>query len=162
MIWEHRNLNNKILFHKKIPIEKLSDDLIPELDFRLYTVFLQQFPNVFFNSGSLRCMETLSNNHTIRNMHFVYYTLKPRLYTINLCCLCNNVKSFFEIILLSVLKFHVLKLIYSEKATKNFESPPIICPMYCQSNNWWRFRKILWPSQNMWTLTILFIRLTWK
>ena len=24
--------------------------------------------------------------------------------------------------------------------------------MYCQSNNWWRFRKILWPSQNIWTL----------
>jgi hypothetical protein len=21
--------------------------------------------------------------------------------------------------------------------------------MYCQSNNWWRFRKILWPSQNI-------------
>ena len=25
--------------------------------------------------------------------------------------------------------------------------------MYCQSNNWWRFRKILWPSQNIWTLS---------
>ena len=25
----------------------------------------------------------------------------------------------------------------------------IICPMYCQSNNWWRFRKFLWPSQNI-------------
>ena len=24
--------------------------------------------------------------------------------------------------------------------------------MYYQSNNWWRFRKILWPSQNIWTL----------
>ena len=21
--------------------------------------------------------------------------------------------------------------------------------MYCQSNNWWRFRKFLWPSQNI-------------
>ena len=45
-----------------------------------------------------------------------------------------------------------LKFIYSEKATKFGKSPPIICPMYCQSNNWWRFRKILWPSQNIWTL----------
>ena len=36
---------------------------------------------------------------------------------------------------------------------ENFEkSPPIICPMYYQSNIWWRFRKILWPSQNIWTL----------
>ena len=24
--------------------------------------------------------------------------------------------------------------------------------MCCQSNNWWRFRRILWPSQNIWTL----------
>ena len=32
------------------------------------------------------------------------------------------------------------------------KSPPLICPMYCQSNNWWRSRKILWPSQNIWTL----------
>ena len=27
--------------------------------------------------------------------------------------------------------------------------------MYCQSNNWWRFCKVLWPSQNIWTLCIL-------
>ena len=26
---------------------------------------------------------------------------------------------------------------------------------YCQSNNWWRFRKIMWPSKNIWTLTPL-------
>ena len=24
--------------------------------------------------------------------------------------------------------------------------------MYYQSNNWWRFLKTLWPSQNIWTL----------
>ena len=34
------------------------------------------------------------------------------------------------------------------------KSLPIICPMYCQSNNWWRFRKILWPSHNIWTLQV--------
>ena len=28
----------------------------------------------------------------------------------------------------------------------------LLGPVYCQSNNWWRFRKILWPSQNIWTL----------
>ena len=27
--------------------------------------------------------------------------------------------------------------------------------MYCQSNNWWRFPKILWPSQNIWTLAAI-------
>ena len=26
------------------------------------------------------------------------------------------------------------------------------CPMQCQSKVRWRFRKILWPSQNIWTL----------
>ena len=36
---------------------------------------------------------------------------------------------------------------------QNFaKSPPIFCPMYCQSNNWQRFHKILWPSQNIGTL----------
>ena len=36
---------------------------------------------------------------------------------------------------------------------QNFaKSPPIICPMYCESKNWWGFRKFLWPSQNIWTL----------
>ena len=30
--------------------------------------------------------------------------------------------------------------------------PQVICPIYCQSDNWWRFRKILWPFQNVWTL----------
>ena len=29
--------------------------------------------------------------------------------------------------------------------------------MYCQSNNWWRCRKILRPSQNIWTLTKILI-----
>ena len=32
--------------------------------------------------------------------------------------------------------------------------------MYCQSNNWWRFRKILWPSQNIWNLKLMFSNLT--
>ena len=42
-----------------------------------------------------------------------------------------------------------LKFIYSEKATQFCE---ILCPMLCQSKVRWRFRKILWPSQNIWTL----------
>ena len=44
---------------------------------------------------------------------------------------------------------------------QNFaKSPPIICLIYCQSNNWWRFRKILWHFQNIWILwTIVCI---WK
>ena len=40
------------------------------------------------------------------------------------------------------------------RRSQNFaKSPPIICHMYCQSNNWWRFRKILWPSQNILNFT---------
>ena len=33
------------------------------------------------------------------------------------------------------------------------KSPPYFCPMQCQSKVRWRFCKILWPSQNIWTLT---------
>ena len=42
----------------------------------------------------------------------------------------------------------LLKFIYSEKATKFCE----ISTVDCQSNLRWRFRKIIWPSQNIWTL----------
>ena len=43
-----------------------------------------------------------------------------------------------------------LKNSYILRRPQNFaKHPPIICPMYCQSNNWWRFRKIVWPSQNI-------------
>ena len=41
------------------------------------------------------------------------------------------------------------------EGNKILRNLPNICPMYCQSNNWWRFRKILWPSQNIWTLPTL-------
>ena len=37
---------------------------------------------------------------------------------------------------------------------QNFvKSPPYFRPMLCQSKVRWRLRKILWPSQNIWTLT---------
>ena len=32
------------------------------------------------------------------------------------------------------------------------KSPLIIWLAVHRTNNWWRFRKILWPSQNIWTL----------
>ena len=49
---------------------------------------------------------------------------------------------------------HVVKFIYSEKATKFCKIPTnyLSYVLPCQSNNWWRFRKILWPSQNIRTL----------
>ena len=43
-----------------------------------------------------------------------------------------------------------IKFIYSEKATNFCEI--LICPMQQQSNLWWRFCKILWPSHNISTL----------
>ena len=45
-----------------------------------------------------------------------------------------------------------LKLIYSEKATNFSKSSPYFWLQYIQSKVRWRFRKILWPSQNIWTL----------
>ena len=63
----------------------------------------------------------------------------------------SNIGTFCSSPLLQFSTFcnFILKNIYFEIA----KSPPIICPMYCQSNNWWRFRKILWASQNVWTLS---------
>ena len=50
----------------------------------------------------------------------------------------------------------------SLRRPQNFaKSPPIISSIYCQSNNWWLFLKILWPSQNIWTsLKIKYSRLS--
>ena len=43
---------------------------------------------------------------------------------------------------------------YILRRPQNFaKSPPIISLAVHRTNNWWRFRKILWPSQNIWTLT---------
>ena len=41
----------------------------------------------------------------------------------------------------------ILKFIYSENAKNLAKSPPIIWLAVYRANNWWRFRKILWPSQ---------------
>ena len=42
---------------------------------------------------------------------------------------------------------------------QNFEkSPPYFCLQYIQTKLRWKFRKILWPSQNIWTLLITICR----
>ena len=48
-----------------------------------------------------------------------------------------------------------LKFVYFEKATKLFEIFALLLftvSKYIQTKVRWRFRKILWPSQNIWTL----------
>ena len=61
-------------------------------------------------------------------------------------------KSYFGMNVSRVL----LKFIYSEKAMQNFViASPYFCPMLCQSKVRWRFCKILWPSQNIWTLKVV-------
>ena len=65
-----------------------------------------------------------------------------------------------------IVKVHIAIL----KRPQNFaKSPPIIWLAVHKTNNWWRFRKILWPSQNIWTLihihtifTFDFIHLFWE
>ena len=53
---------------------------------------------------------------------------------------------------------HILKFIYSEKATKFCEiftillTSPTFDWHYNRTKVRWRFRKILWPSHNIWTL----------
>ena len=47
---------------------------------------------------------------------------------------------------------NVVKFIYSEKATKFVKSPPFFWLVIHRTKVRWRFRKILWPSENIWTL----------
>ena len=53
---------------------------------------------------------------------------------------------------LSVQVTFELKFIYSDKTTKFCEISTVDLSYVCQSNLQWRFHKILWPSQNIWTL----------
>ena len=48
-------------------------------------------------------------------------------------------------------KWYLLKLIYYEKATKFYEIFPLLLSVRTVDKRW-RFRKILWPSQNIRTL----------
>ena len=44
---------------------------------------------------------------------------------------------------------------------QNFaKPPPIIWLVEHRTNNWWRFRKILWPSQNILTSNLLFFSMS--
>ena len=62
-------------------------------------------------------------------------------------CIINKIRIFSSFFKYSnkyfIFKVHLVR-------PQNFaKSPPILCLMYCQSNNWWRFCKTLWPSQNI-------------
>ena len=61
----------------------------------------------------------------------------------------NDFIQFFKV----VSNGYLLMFKYSEKATKFCEIFILVSPMKCQSKVSWRFRKILWPSQNIWTLS---------
>ena len=56
-----------------------------------------------------------------------------------------------KIVKLQVKPNFVLKFRYSEKPQNFAKFPSNICLMCCQSNNWGRFCKILWTSQNVWS-----------
>ena len=52
---------------------------------------------------------------------------------------------------------------YILRRPQNFaKSPPVIWLAVHRTNNWWRFCKILRPSQNIWTLTWISIIFTTK
>ena len=113
-----------------------------------------------------------------------YSDFKLRIQKIRSCSILNQrkvlvlififISSLISILHLSFSFYHYsfIKFIYSEKATKfceisssyilrrpqNFaKSPPIIWLAVRRTNNWWRFHKILWPSQNIWTLNLYFL-----
>ena len=49
--------------------------------------------------------------------------------------------------------FFGVKSLYILRRPQNFaKSPPYFCLQYIKTKVGWRFHKILWPSQNIWTL----------
>ena len=69
------------------------------------------------------------------------------------------IKSFLNFLDFTILQYFYIFLFFDQdnkvhipilRRPLNFaKSPPQICPMQCQSNLWWRFCKILQPSQNI-------------
>ena len=63
---------------------------------------------------------------------------------------------------LNFIDSQILKFIHSEKATKFCEIfPLLLTTQYIQSKVRGRFRKILWPSQNIWTLGKICMYYVW-
>ena len=63
----------------------------------------------------------------------------------------NLIDGLFQLCL-ATLYFCIIKFIYSEKATKFCEIFPLLLTTVNTVKNRGRFRKILWLSQNIWTL----------
>mgnify|MGYP006863931207 CR=1 FL=1 len=55
----------------------------------------------------------------------------------------------------------MLKFVYWEKGTNFAKSSPYFCLQYIQTKVRGRFHKILWPSQNIWTLNPFASRRSW-
>jgi hypothetical protein len=72
--------------------------------------------------------------------------------SINGQCIVLNALPQFQI--LKEIYWLMLKFIYSEKATKFCEIPPYVCLYVQLTKVKWRFRKILWPSQDIRTLAV--------
>ena len=86
------------------------------------------------------------------HVNFTTYCQIDGEYFVNFCGLLRK-RELYES---RIIKFHIFWEGY-----KNFaKSPPIICPMYYQSNNLRRFCKIWWPSENI--LTLMTLQNSWK
>ena len=81
-----------------------------------------------------------------------YYVLYKNLHKHCSLIYCPYVKQF-AVIQLKGLDSKI-KFIYSEKAIKFREISTVHLTGLHGTNLWWRFCKILWPSQNTWTLQV--------
>ena len=72
----------------------------------------------------------------------------------------RSTKINLNLVLLNLNEYTKLEFIYSEKAAKFCEISPLLLSYVVpvkKSKVRWRFCKILWPSQNIWTLKLSFI-----
>ena len=95
------------------------------------------------------------------HLNFLYFSLntqpeKQILNKIYYCC--RHYILLLRLDMHSGLKGHSKVHIFWEghKILRNLHQSFVLCT-YCLSNNWWIFRKTLWPSQNIWTLTDLWL-----
>ena len=104
----------------------------------------------------IRC--TCSSNHVIDVKRASWIAISARCAHISAWTLtfpneCSARLSYqIPVLKISFALVHLLKFKCSEKATKFWDSSPYFWLALHRTKVRWRFCKILWPSQNIWTL----------
>ena len=134
---------------------------------------MQEFPEFFLKIISIKSQRAEGKMHLLiltmnkswieinifklkKSKTFIIHTSPTKL--IHFSIKYNTWSAVKMFLLHHLVSLRTLKFIYSEKATKFCEISTLLLSYVVPVKSKVRFRKILWPSQNIWTLISLFFR----